>query len=216
LTDNRHRALDYRVGENIMATRTTTSWIGLTICSLSIAFVWGSAPALAQWSRPDPSSEAFSIGPEDVLDISVWGDEGLARVVPVRPDGKISLPLVNDVQAAGLTPMQLRDVLVTRLSEFVNRPQVSVIVREVHSFKVSVLGEVRTPGRYELKSRATVLDVLAQAGGFGDFASRSRIFILRTDGESLKRILFDYKEFVSAEGSRPNFYLHPGDTVVVP
>src|SRR5439155_12577472 len=108
----------------------------------------------------------YRVGPADQLDIAVWNNPAISRTMPVRPDGKISLPLLNDVQAAGLTPAQLRDVLMKRLTDYMPSPEVSVIVREVHSFKVSVIGEVKTPGRYELKSRATVLDVLAQAGPF--------------------------------------------------
>src|SRR5206468_8090696 len=95
----------------------------------------------------------YRIGPEDLLDIAVWNNPAISRTMPVRPDGKISLPLLNEVQAAGLTPPQLRDVLMKRLTDYMPSPEVSVIVREVHSFKVSVIGEVKTPGRYELKSR---------------------------------------------------------------
>lgn len=167
-------------------------------------------------STHSPDTGEFGIGPEDVLDISVWGDAALSRVVPVRPDGKISLPLLDDVQAAGLTPMQLRDVLVRQFSEYVADPKVSIIVREVHSFKVSVIGEVRAPGRYELRSRATVLDMLAQVGGFSAFASRSRIFVLRREGEAIKRIGFDYDKVIAGEGNKQNVDLHPGDIVVVP
>jgi polysaccharide export outer membrane protein len=158
----------------------------------------------------------YRIGPEDVLDISVWNNSAISRVVPVRPDGKISLPLVADVTAAGLTPAELRDVLDKMLVEFVKAPDVSVIVREVHSFKVSVLGEVKTPGRYELRNRATVLDVLALAGGFSDFASKARILILRQDGRSLRRIAFNYGSFVSGDDTRQELFLRPGDVVVVP
>lgn len=167
-------------------------------------------------SKHAPAGGEFCIGPEDVLDISVWGDAALSRVLPVRPDGKISLPLLDDVQAAGLTPTQLRDVLVEKFSEYVSDPKVSIIVREVHSFKVSVIGEVRAPGRYELRSRASVLDMLAQVGGFSAYASRSRIFILRRGGETIKRMLFDYDKVISADGSQQDFYLEPGDIVVVP
>jgi polysaccharide export outer membrane protein len=168
----------------------------------------------AQHSTPAASS--FRIGPEDVLDISVWGDESINRVVPVRPDGKISMPLLSDLEAAGLTPDELRSVIAKRLTEYITDPQVSVIVKEVHSFKISVIGEVKIPGRYELKSRTTVLDVLAQAGGFNEFAARTRIFILREDGETLKRIPFDYERFVSGNGATQHFNLRPGDIVVVP
>src|SRR2546430_11157537 len=161
----------------------------------------------------------YRIGPEDVLDIAVWHNEAMSRTVPVRPDGKISLPLVNEVQAAGLTPMQLRDALSKKLEEYMPNPEVSVIVKEVHSFKVSVVGEVKRPGRHELKSRATVLDVLAMAEGLGEFASRGRIVILRPDGNTLKRIPFNYNKVVSANGANgelENFLLQPGDIVVVP
>ena len=158
----------------------------------------------------------YRIGPEDVLDVAVWNNTSISRTVPVRPDGKISLPLLNDVQAAGLTPMQLRDVLTKKLVEYVPAPEVSVIVREVRSFNVSVIGEIRAPGRYELKSRTTVLDVLARAGPFSDFASRARIFVLRPNGTTMKRIPFNYNKVIAADGEAENFLVQPGDIVVVP
>ncbi len=158
----------------------------------------------------------YRIGPEDVLDISVWNNAAISRTVPVRPDGKISLPLVNDVQAAGLTPTQLRTILLKKLAEYVPSPEVSVIVREVHSFKVSVIGEVKKPGRHELKGRASVLDILAMAEGFGEFAGRSRIVVLRPEGKSMRQIPFNYNKVVSNNGALENFYLQPGDIIVVP
>src|SRR5437870_10494035 len=178
----------------------------------------GSAAAPTEESGPRPTSEQgdYRIGPEDVLDIAVWNNTAISRTVPVRPDGKISLPLLNDVQAAGLTPMQLRDVLIKKLAEYTPTPEVSVIVREVHSFKVSVIGEVKRPGRHELKSRATVLDALAMAEGLGEFAARGRIVILRLDGNDLKRIPFNYNKVVSSDGELENFSLQPGDIIVVP
>src|SRR5713226_7645572 len=137
--------------------------------------LWLSTAALGPSLSAQPQGEEpvaeYLIGPEDVLDIAVWNNTDISRTVPVRPDGKISLPLLNDVQAAGLTPMQLRDVLIKLLTSYIPTPEVSVIIREVHSFKVSVIGEVKTPGRHELKSGATVLDVLAMAGGLGEFAA---------------------------------------------
>lgn len=158
----------------------------------------------------------YRIGPEDLLDIAVWNNTAISRTMPVRPDGRISLPLLNDVQAAGLTPSQLREALMKKLADYMPSPEVSVIVREVHSFKVSVIGEVKTAGRYELKSRATVLDVLALAGGFSEFASRARIVILRSDGATVKRIPFNYNKVVSRDGGDENVLLQPGDIVVVP
>jgi polysaccharide biosynthesis/export protein len=157
--------------------------------------------------------EAYRIGPEDMLQISVWKNESMSRAVPVRPDGKISLPLVNDVQAGGLTALELRGVLTKQLAEFMPNPEVSVIVTDVRSFKVSVIGEVAKPGRYDLKSWTTVLDVLAMAGGFSQFASRSRILILQPDGKGMKRIPFNYNK---VGGEQENFYLRNGDIVMVP
>jgi len=178
-----------------------------------------SPPPSGNGSAPAPDQEDYRIGPEDMLDIAVWNNTAISRTVPVRPDGKISLPLLNDVQAAGLTPMQLRDVLIKKLAEYTPTPEVSVIIREVHSFKVSVIGEVKRPGRHELKSRATVLDALALAEGLSEFAARGRIVILRPEGNTLKRILFNYNKVVSANGANgelENFLLQPGDIVVVP
>ncbi|TMK97003.1 MAG: hypothetical protein E6G40_09215 [Actinobacteria bacterium] len=160
--------------------------------------------------------DAYRIGPEDTLQIVVWKNEAMSRTVPVRPDGMISLPLLNDVQAAGLTPMELRDVLMKKLTEYMPVPEVSVILTDVRSFKVSVIGEVKTPGRYELKSQATVLDLLAQAGGFNEFAARNRIVILRPEGKTMKRIPFNYNKVISAGGESENFYLRPRDIVLVP
>lgn len=163
-----------------------------------------------------PSADDYRIGIEDELEISVWNNSALSRLVTVRPDGKISLPLINDVQAAGLTSMQLRDVLAKRLTEYIPTPELSVIVRDIRSCKVSVIGEVLRPGRYEFRGKATVLDLLAQAGSFTNFASRGRIFVLRRDGATLKRLPFDYKKVVAADGETENFFVQPGDIVVVP
>jgi len=157
----------------------------------------------------------YQIGPEDVLDISVWKNPDLSRTVPVRPDGKISLPLVNDIQAAGLTPSRLRQELTQRLSEFVPSPEVAVIVREVNSASVAVVGAVRTPGRYSIRSPSTVLELIAVAQGFTDFAARDRIVVLRRIGRIDTRIPFNYRNI--ADGSaQDNFFVRPGDIIVVP
>ena len=169
-------------------------------------------PPLAEAAQPGD----YKIGPEDLLDIAVWNNTAMSRAVPVRPDGKISLPLLNDVQAAGLTPMQLRDVLAGKLTAYIPRPEVSVIVREVHSFKVSVIGEVKKAGQYELKSRATVLDLIALAGGLTPFASPSRIVVLRQEGTTTTRIPFNYKKATSSTPPREDVALQPGDVIVVP
>ena len=156
------------------------------------------------------------IGPEDLLAVSVWKNDAMSRVVPVRPDGMISLPLLDDIQAAGLTPMQLRDVIMKKLSDYMPAPEVSVIVNEVRSFKVSVMGEVARPARYELKSLTTVLDILALAGGFNQFANRSRIVILRPNGKTMARIPFNYNKVIASGGEEENFYLQSNDIVLVP
>ena len=179
-------------------------------------------PAGAQAAAPAPdrdanrnvAPESYRIGPEDVLAISVWKNGDLTRSVPVRPDGKISLPLLNDVQAAGLTALELRDVLTQKLGAYMPGPEVSVIVSEIRSFKVSVIGEINRPGRLELKSWTTVLDVLALAGGFTQFASRSKIVILQPDGKTMKRIPFNYNK--ALVGEQENFYLRIGDIIMVP
>ncbi len=155
------------------------------------------------------------MGPEDILDVTVWNNTGLSRTVPVRPDGMISLPLLDDVQAAGLTPKQLKADLTRRLSKYITSPEVSVIVREIHSLKVAVIGEVKKPGRYDLKSRTSVLDAIALAGGFNDFARRSKMSIVRVEGSTVTRIPCDYDKVISS-GPVEVFFLRPGDTLVVP
>jgi polysaccharide export outer membrane protein len=178
----------------------------------------GAARTPAPLANNDPRADGaapFQIGPEDILDISVWKNPELSRTVPVRPDGKVSLPLVNDIQAAGLTPAALRDQVTERLAEFIPTPEVSVMVREVHSRKVAVVGAVKTPGRFELKSPMTVLEVIALAQGFTDFASRDRIVVLRQNGSTTTRVPFNYRKI--AEGvDQDNFFVKPGDVVVVP
>jgi polysaccharide export outer membrane protein len=164
----------------------------------------------------DGASFDYRIGPEDVLQISVWKNEALSRTVPVRPDGMISLPLVNDIQAAGLTPMELRATLLEKLVEYAPAPEVSVIVTEVHSLKVSVFGAVARPGRYDTRTWLTVLEALAMAGGLGEYADRSGIFVLRQEGTTTRRLPFDYTRLGRGKGAQPNFYLRPGDIVVVP
>ncbi len=174
-------------------------------------------PAAAQKPKPPAAAglEDYKIGPEDVLAISVWKNEAMSRVLPVRPDGMISLPLLDDVMAAGLTPTELRNVLAQRLAEYVPSPAVTVIVNDVKSFKVSVIGEVLKPARYELKSRTSVLDVLALAGGFTQFASRTRVVVLRQEGEKRVRIPFNYNR-VTNDSVEEDLYLKPNDIVIVP
>jgi polysaccharide export outer membrane protein len=158
----------------------------------------------------------YVIGAEDMLQISVWKNESLSRQLPVRPDGKVSMPLLHDVQAAGLTPMQLRDKIAAALAEFMPNPEVSVTVLEVRSYRVSVLGEVQKPGVLQLKAPTTVLEAIALAGGFRDFASPSKIVIFRkNEGGQTQRLRFNYNRAVGA-GGEENVALRSGDVVVVP
>ena len=193
----------------------------VVIAAILTTFVASGAAAQQQRpAAPKPKLasdlEEYRIGPEDVLSISVWKNEPMSRVLPVRPDGMISLPLIDDVMAAGLTPAELRNVLAQKLAEYVPSPAVTVIVNDVKSFKVSVIGEVIRPARYELKSRTSVLDILALAGGFNQFAARNRVVVLRQEGDKKVRIPFNYNRVTAGASDEENLYLRPGDIVLVP
>jgi len=161
-------------------------------------------------------SDKYVIGAEDVLSIHVWKEDALTRQVPVRSDGKISLPLIDEVQAAGLTPLQLKEALTLRLKEFIDNPSVSVIVTEANSQKVYVSGEVRTPGVYRLRGETTLLQVIPMAGGFTEWADQKKVLIIRKESEKDKRIVVNYKKIVSGEDMGANIVLKPGDTIIVP
>lgn len=163
-----------------------------------------------------PITQEYLIGPADMLQVSVWKNDALSRTVPVRPDGMITLPLVNEVKAAGLTPMELREVIKKDLSQYLPSPEVSVIVMEMHSFNVSVLGQVQKAGRYQFNGPITVLDALAEAGGITEFASPSDMYVLRHEGGAVKRISFNYSKVVASPDQNSNFNLQPGDILVVP
>jgi polysaccharide export outer membrane protein len=159
-------------------------------------------------------SSQYVIGPEDSLYIHVWKEETLSRTVPVRMDGKISLPLIDEIQAAGLTPLQLKENLVKRFREFVDVPNVSVIVMEANSFKVFVSGEVKTPGVVRLRSETSILQIIAMVGGFTEWANQKKIVVIRKEGGEEKRHTVNYKRIVA--GKDPNFIMKSGDTVIVP
>jgi len=164
-----------------------------------------------------PAITDYVIGPEDLLQITVWKNESLSRELAVRPDGKISMPLLHDIQAAGLTPMQLQEKLSTALGEFMPNPEVAVTVTDVRSYRISVLGEVVKPGVLQLKSDTTVLEAIALAGGFRDFASPSKIVILRKNGDGqTHKIPFNYNRVVKDNRAEGNVTLKSGDVVVVP
>jgi polysaccharide export outer membrane protein len=159
-------------------------------------------------------SSQYVIGPEDILYIHVWKEETLSRTVPVRIDGKISLPLIDEIQAAGLTPLQLKENLVKRFREFVDIPNVSVIVMEANSFKVFVSGQVRTPGVVRLRSETSILQLIPMVGGFTEWANEKKILVIRKEEGKEKRLTVNYKRIVA--GKDPNFVLKSGDTVIVP
>jgi len=168
-----------------------------------------------------PVSKEFLLGPEDVLEVTVWRNQDLSRTVVVRPDGKISLPLIGDVQASGLNSSQVAAKIAARLTEFKENPNVSVSLKEVNSYFIFVLGEVLKPGKYPLKSYATVLQGVSMAGGFTIYASKNRMQVIRThtndDGkENQIRIPVPYNQLVSGKGEIENFVLKSGDTIVVP
>lgn len=172
------------------------------------------SPAQSKSLAVSPSAP-YRIGPEDVIEVTVWNNDKVSRTVPVRPDGVITLPLINDIKAAGHTPMSLRDALTEKLAEFIPSAEVSVIVREVNSSTVSVIGEVTEPGRYSLRAPTRLLDVLALAGGLGEFASTD-VFILRPQEDgSVERIPVSVDR-ATRQAEAHNPYILAGDTVVVP
>ena len=173
----------------------------------------GADASAAQAAAADPS---YIIGADDVLDISVWKEPDVSRSVPVRPDGKISLPLVSDVQAAGLTPTQLAADLTTRLKKFLNDPQVTVVVTAINSRRIYIVGEVARPGAFPLLPNMTVLQALADAGGFTTFANTKKIHILRMINGKQTEFPFEYREVLEGNKTSENITLLPGDEIVVP
>ena len=170
----------------------------------------GGAPSV------NPVGASYIIAPDDVLSIDVWKETEITRTVPVRPDGKISLPLLNDVQAAGLTAMDLASVIAERLKKFIANPQVTVIVTTVNSQKIFILGEVPRPGVTPLLPNMTVLQAVSSAGGFTQYANQKGIYVLRTENGQQVKYPFNYKEVIKGINIQQNIVLKPGDTIVVP
>src|SRR5438270_5000977 len=168
-----------------------------------------------------PSSQSlgenYVIGRDDLLSINVWKEAEISRVVEVRPDGKISLPLVGELQASGLQPIELQKQIAERLKSYLANPEVTVIVQEVRSQKFNVMGQVARPGTYVLDKPMTVLDGLALAGGFRDFAKEKKIYVLRKQPNGTDvRLPFNYKKVVKGQNLAQNVALESGDTIVVP
>jgi len=176
------------------------------------------APEMARASEADKAkSNEYVIGPDDVLSIMVWKEPDFTKVVPVRPDGMISMALAGDIKAAGLTVKQLQENLKKQLTAFVANPEVSVTVQEFRSQKFNIMGQVNKPGAYPLTGPTTILDALAQAGGFKDFAKTKKIYVLRTDASGKQvKLPFNYNEVIKGNQMDTNVTLEPRDTVVVP
>jgi polysaccharide export outer membrane protein len=166
--------------------------------------------------KPATEDPNYIIGAQDVLEISVWKEPELTRSVPVRPDGKISMPLLNDVQAAGRTPLQLAAEITTGLKKFVTDPQVTIIVTAINSQRVYILGEVSRAGAYPLLPNMTVLQALSNGGGFTQFANLKKIYVLRVENGKQEKHSFNYKDVVAGKTVDQNIFLKAGDTIVVP
>jgi polysaccharide biosynthesis/export protein len=168
-------------------------------------------------STSKPHDDSFVIGNDDVLAINVWKEPEISRSIPVRSDGKISLPLVGEVQAAGRTPLKLEQDIAGKLRSYIEEPEVTVMVQQINSEKFNILGQVTHPGSYPLTNSATVLDAIALAGGFRDFAKQKAIYVLRQNpGGGQSRIPFNYKNLVKGKNPEQNIKLEPRDTIVVP
>ena len=173
------------------------------------------APAGAAFRSREPLSSSYVIGPSDVLTVTVWKEPTLSGNILVRPDGMITVPLIGDVQASGLTPLQLADQITDKLKKYVQSPNVSVVVSEIHSKLVYLLGEVGKKGPVEMTSGMTLLDAIAAAGGLTDYANTKKIYILRNEAGKHETIPVHYKEALKGN-SQFNLILEPGDTIVVP
>ena len=161
--------------------------------------------------------DSYVIGAEDVLGIYVWKEPDMSKTVPVRPDGMISLPLVGEIKAAGYTPVQLQNLLAESMKRLISDPQVTVIVEKVLSLSFNIVGEVNHPGYFPLTRRMTVLDAIALAGGFRDFAKTKKVYVLRTTANGTQeRLPFNYKDVIAGKNPQQNIELQPRDTIVVP
>jgi polysaccharide biosynthesis/export protein len=194
----------------------------VTVTATALAAALSFAPLLAAADDADKKKTAqapavtdeYKVGPGDKLRIEVYKDQQLSQSVQVRPDGKITLPLIGDMDATGRTPIELRDTIATSLKDYLNNPTVTVIVVEAVASQVYVMGEVTHPGTMQLHGPTTILQALAMAGGFKEFANTKDVKVLRPNGSAMETLRFNYKDVLNGD-ARP-FYLRAGDTVVVP
>ncbi len=174
----------------------------------------GAAPPVPVTVPPPPPD--YVVGPDDVLQVLFWKEKDVSAEVVVRPDGMISLPLLNDVQVVGLTPDQLRDKVTELAKKYIEDPTVSIIIRTINSRKVFITGQVAKPGPYPLGAPTTVLQLIAMAGGLGDFADQKKIAVMRVENGKPVRYPFNYKDVIKGKNLKQNIVLKPGDTVIVP
>jgi polysaccharide export outer membrane protein len=195
--------------------------VAVTASAQSAADATSVTPAATQPDQTTATAKAhddtYTIGADDILAINVWKEAELTRSVPVRSDGKISLPLIGELQASGITPKQLEQDIAKKLASYVSEPEVTVIVQEIKSRKFNVLGMVARPGSFPITHTMTVLDAIAVSGGFRDFAKQKSIYVLRMKPDGTQaRIPFNYKDVVKGKNPEQNVKLEPGDSVVVP
>jgi len=193
--------------------------IGILLIYHSVAYPQTEKEALLKkqaQAEVAADSENYIIGSEDILYIHIWKEEHLSRTVPVRRDGIISLPLVDEIKAEGLTPLQLKEILAQRFKEFIGDPNITVMVMEANSFKIYVSGQIRNPGVYRLRSETSLLQIIPMAGGFTDWANQKKILIIRKEGGKEKRITVNYKKILKGDDPDSNIILKAGDTIIVP
>ena len=195
--------------------RKSAIWAMLLLIPCIVSGLSCAAKKIAEPSAPPPSVK-YTIGPEDVLKIDVWKEPELSVTVPVRTDGKISLPLIRDVLVVGLTPLQLQEELTRKLSQYVENPTVSVIVDQINSLKIFVVGNVENPGVFDAKREINIVQAIAMAGGFTEWANRRNITVFRKYGGAEQVIKVNYNKIVSGEHPELNIPLQPGDTINVP
>jgi polysaccharide export outer membrane protein len=183
-------------------------WLFALVAAPTGATAQQAAPA------PAPGSDEYVVGIEDKLSISVWKEPDLSKTVSIRPDGKITFPLVGDIQAAGHSARQITDDVTRALTRFIKEPVVTVVVEEINSFKVFVIGEVTTQGALNLRRRTRLLEAVALAGGLTTFADKSNVVLMRYEEGKETRTRIDYRKVISGEKPELNVFLKPGDTIL--
>lgn len=202
------------------------SWIagaGSLVSQTQTANLKSPDPAAADVAKPADTSKpaevvpaGYIVGDSDIIRVNVWKEPEVSQTAVVRTDGNISLPLINEVKVSGMTPLQIQNMVAEKLKGFLNNPQVTVTVVEIRSKRAFITGEVARPGTYSLNAQTTVLQLIAQAGGFTPFAKKDGIVVLRTEDGRQSRLKFKYNEVIQGKKTDQNIALHPGDTVVVP